>query len=78
MKPQQLFEPLSGTPGRRPSRREYVLGGLLCTTLTGGAWAVDIGLGGVITFGVLAIGCFVLAVRTPAFSQSRGQGVPPN
>lgn len=66
MKPSDLFAPLFGKATRPPSRREYFLGGLLCSTLAGGAWAVDMGIGGVVAFGVLGAGCFLLAARKPA------------
>jgi hypothetical protein len=66
MKPSDLFAPLFGKASRVPSRREYVLGGFLCSTLAGAAWAVDMGIGGVVAFGVLGAGCFVLAARKAA------------
>jgi hypothetical protein len=66
MKPSDLFAPLFGKANRPPSRREYFLGGLLCSTLAAGAWAVDMGIGGVVAFGVLGAGCFVLSARKAA------------
>jgi hypothetical protein len=66
MKPSDLFAPLVGKASRAPSRREYFLGGLLCSTLAAAAWAVDMGVVGVGAFGVLGAGCFVLAARKRA------------
>ncbi len=66
MKPSDLFAPLVGKGSRPPSRREYFLGGLLCSTLAGGAWAVDMGISGVVAFGALGAGCFILAARKAA------------
>jgi hypothetical protein len=66
MKPDDLFQPLFGSKRRVPARREIVLGGIFCGVLAVASWYLDVSKGGAISFGILAVGCFGLAVRGPS------------
>ena len=66
MKPEDLYKPVAGGAKHAPTRRQYVWGGTFCTALCVASAAFALGWTSTITFGVLAVGSFGLALRSDA------------
>jgi len=73
MKAEDLYKPLFGRAKQRPSRRQYVWGGILCAAMAIGSAALDVSWAGAVSMGVLAIGSFRLAAKRERETVSAGE-----